>query len=131
MTKVTVHDTSNVEAVAPAAAEKVDYVIDAKGRKIKLRKITPLWQSRIVRGVGPECAMNDAYMTSFVYPAAMVESIDGDEYQFPVTIAQVEGMLTILADDGVSAIVQYFMAKAEEAKGDTDNTSREEAAIKN
>jgi hypothetical protein len=108
MTKVTLRESAVAE-VKPAAPVK-DTVTDSKGRVITLRKLDPIAQSRLVRALGNE---NESYMTSFVYPAAMVESIDEDSYGLPTSVPQIEAMLKILGEHGIKAIGEHFKEKFE------------------
>ena len=113
---------------APKEVEpKVDTITDAQGRVIKLRELDPLQESRLVLAAGAEAAANAVYMYTFVYPAAKVESIDGDEYNCPTNQRQIDGMISVLGRDGMSALVGHFNKIAEAAIEALD----EKAAIKN
>jgi hypothetical protein len=127
MAKLTVHDSNEKEPPKQVKAEKKT-ITDSRGRVMTLRKISPLWQSRIYRGLGAESS-NESYMSMFVLPMAMIASIDDEEYQVPTNVSQVEAMLTILGDEGIAAIVEHFNAVAEEGKKQANDG--EVAAIKN
>lgn len=113
--------------VAKEVEPKVDTITDARGRVIKLRELDPLQESRLVLAAGAEAAANAVYMYTFVYPSAKVESIDGDEYGCPTNQRQIDGMISILGRDGMSALVDHFNKIAETAIAALD----EKAAIKN
>ncbi|MGE4824349.1 hypothetical protein [Yersinia enterocolitica] len=127
MSKLTVNEVKS--GVEPVKTVSQETITDSLGRTLTLRKITPLLQSRITLGIGVQAAMNEAYMTAFVYPSAMVASIDSDEYRVPTSVIAVEAMLTILGDEGINALMEYFKKKHDEQVGDRSET--EELAIKN
>ncbi|WP_208952073.1 hypothetical protein [Rahnella sp. ChDrAdgB13] len=125
MANVKVHQNS--EEKAPVAEAKPNQVVDAQGRVIKFRELNPLQESRLVLAVGSEAATNNVYMYTFAFPAAKVESIDGDEYACPSNQAQIDGMITILGKDGMDAVLSHFNEIAEAAIAAKDR----QAAIKN
>lgn len=127
MTKLTVNEVKS--GVQPMQAASQEVITDSLGRALTLRKITPLLQSRITLGIGVQAAMNEAYMTAFVYPSAMVASIDSDEYRVPTSVIAVEAMLTILGDEGINALMEYFKKKHDEQV--SDSSDAEGLAIKN
>lgn len=92
--RVTVHQAAeiNTEVVAKPKPQ-YETVIDAKGRNIRLRRLTPLDESRLILAVGPENAANTVYLNTFVVPAAMVAYIDGEPYGQPGSIAEIEMVL--------------------------------------
>lgn len=126
MANVKVHQNPE-EKVKVAVEEKPNQVVDAQGRVIKFRDLNPLQESRLVLAVGSEAATNNVYMYTFAFPAAKVESIDGDEYACPSNQAQIDGMITILGKDGMAAVLSHFNELAEAAIAAKDG----HAAIKN
>ena len=112
MAKVTVHPTPSDEVVAKACVD--DMVVDAKGRSLKIKQPDVLQESRLVRVIG-EAAMNTAYMTGYVLPAAMVVEIDGDAIPFPSSVREVEAQIVRLGRDGMAAVLAHFAAQAKQA----------------
>lgn len=126
MSKITVKDAP--ESVQPVAEEN-NVVVDAKGRRIVIRELSPIQEGRLFLAVGAEYAENTRYMTLYAFPAAMVESVDGEEYGVPSTMPQIEARLAVLGHDGLNALRKSMvdaMAKAQEAAG-----SASEKAAKN
>ena len=94
------------EAAAPVHVDqkpKFTSVHDSRGRTIQLRKLDPLQQSRIVRACGDESS-NTVFMNGFALPCAMVAFIDDDMFGLPGNITQIESMLSILGDEGMTAV---------------------------
>ncbi|MFB0824393.1 hypothetical protein ACEU07_03785 [Chromobacterium violaceum] len=114
---VTVHQAAeiNTEVVAKPKPQ-YETVIDAKGRNIRLRRLTPLDESRLILAVGPENAANTVYLNTFVVPAAMVAYIDGEPYGQPGSIAEIEMVLDDLDTEGMHAIIDHLAAKNEAAR---------------
>lgn len=131
MTKVTV-----TEAAAPVHVDqkpKFECVQDSRGRTIQLRNLDPLQQARLVMAVGGDIAQNSVYMNGFALPAAMVAHIDDDFFGFPASVKQIETMLTILGNEGISAINAHMLEKFEAAQAEQEKAalSAEQAAAKN
>ncbi|AVF34289.1 hypothetical protein [Rahnella sikkimica] len=125
MTTLKVKESASVENVPVEV--KVDTITDVQGRVIKLRELDPLQESRLVLAVGAEAAANAVYMYTFVYPVAKIESINGDDYGCPANQRQIDGMISVLGKDGMSALLGHFSKIAEDAIAAMD----EKAAIKN
>jgi hypothetical protein len=129
MSKLTVHEDKQ----APEKKlSELDHLVDARGRVIKLRDLDPLQESRLVLAVGAQAAANPVYMYSFAYPVAKVSSIDGIDFKCPTNQLQLDGMISTLGKEGMTALLEHFNAVNEEAlKSQEENGAGEKAAIKN
>lgn len=114
---------------AASQAEEQSLVLtDSKGRKITLRELDPLQESRVFIAVGSQNASNSTYMSGYAFPAAMVESIDDVDYSVPVNQAQIDGRLKHLGKEGMLAIRQYMMDAIKNAGLDDESDAAETAA---
>ena len=129
MAKITVKDTSAASA-AVSQQEESTVLTDSKGRRIVLRELDPLQESRIFIAVGAANAANHTYMSGYAFPAAMVESIDDIDYSVPTNQAQIDGRLQHLGREGMLAIREY-MIKAMEDAGLAPGSEDVEQAAKN
>jgi hypothetical protein len=117
MTKVTL----NEGAQAPAAADD-DVVTDSRGRRLKIKRPDILQESRLVKTMG-EASTNQAYMTGYVLPAAMVVEIDGEAVQFPNSQREVDASITRLGREGIEAVLNHFISRV----GDGDDAIKDAA----
>lgn len=122
MAKVQIDKTPSAQAVAKAAVEAS--VTDARGRAIVLKKPGILAQYRLIEALG-DSAKNEVYM-GMVLPLIFVASIDGDQVFMPNTKREVEALISLLDEDGVSAVVNGV----QEHFGQSD-PERDKAALKN
>lgn len=79
-------------------------VTDVNGRKIQLRKIGVLQTLRLYKALGPELAVNAAYV-DLALTGLKASAIDDIPIPFPVNEAGVEGVLERLGEAGVEAIL--------------------------
>lgn len=128
MSQITVKDAP--PSVQPAAEES-NVVIDAKGRRIVIRELSPIQEGRLFLAVGAEYAENTRYMTMYAFPAAMVESVDGEEYAVPSTMPQIEARLAVLGHDGLNALRQSMIDAMKKAQEDAGLSGAGEQAAKN
>ncbi|HHS9775818.1 hypothetical protein V7I42_00240 [Raoultella ornithinolytica] len=126
MSNITVKDAPL--SVQPAPEEN-NVVVDAKGRRIVIRELSPIQEGRLFLAVGAANAENTRYMTMYAFPAAMVASVDGEEFSIPATMQQIEGRLAILGHDGLNALRKSMLDAMEKAQEDITNAS--EKAAKN
>lgn len=106
---------AKVEVVEKSA----DVVVDKDGRVLKLRELSILEESRLVRALG-ESAMNPAYMAGYVLPAAMVGSINDDVVHVPRTEVEVEALISRIGRNSINAVLEHLQAKAESNKQEED-----------
>jgi hypothetical protein len=108
--------TVTIKDVAPSVVAASDdvFVTDAKGRKIKIQAPDVLFESRLIRMVGQESAMNTAYMYGYCMPAVNAVEIDGEPVKFPTSVLQLEAIITRLGHDGLNAILSYQKQKVDE-----------------
>ena len=106
MAKLTVKAEGAETALeAPAVVALAGGVVtDAKGRRITLRELDFLEESRLVRMLGSDASMNAMYMKGYVIPAACVAAVDGESYAVPATAKEVEASIKRLGRDGFTAI---------------------------
>ncbi|MDW3683109.1 hypothetical protein RA280_15390 [Cupriavidus sp. CV2] len=118
----------NPTAQAPAqdAPESLapDIVVDSKGRTLKLTELDVLAESRLIRVVGAEAAMNPAYMRLYVMPAVSVVQIDGEDVPMPMTQREIDAAIGRLGHHGINAVIEHLSAQRK-------NEEDEKAAVKN
>ncbi|MBM2884101.1 hypothetical protein JFK97_06825 [Chromobacterium phragmitis] len=131
--KVIVHQAAeaNTQTVARAKPQYTE-LTDSLGRVIKLRKLSPVQESRIFRAVGND-ATNQVYMSGYVLPAAMVAYLDGEPIGLPESVAEIEMVLEDLGSEGLAAINSHFLEEFNKAKTSMRDAERsaEEVAAKN
>jgi hypothetical protein len=112
------------DAASPShvAAPPVE-VTDARGRRIRIRKINALDRMRVFSAVGPDNATNGPFM-GYALLAASVIGIDGSVESLPRTLAQIETMVERLSDFGLEAVATGH------AEHFADGESGDPAAIK-
>lgn len=123
MSQITVKDAP--QSVQPATEES-NVVIDAKGRRIVIRELDMLEESRLIFSIGSERASNPVYVQAYAIPAACAAEIDGEQFSVPANINQLEGRMAILGRDGMNAIAK----KLYNLDSDSDDTAEKEA-VKN
>lgn len=103
MVKINVHDgeTPTDSLIREAQAEYV--VNDAKGRRITLRKPSPLAQFKLVKMLG-DAAQNQAYV-GMVFPLLFVTDIEGEPVHFPISEREIEATIMRLDDQGLAAVM--------------------------
>jgi hypothetical protein len=98
-------EVSNITAGPSAAiigAETVT-VTDTRGRKIKLRRLTPLLRTRLFKVIGPVNTQNPG-VVGYYQMVVSVVGIDDEEIPFPTKETQIEAMLDRLGEDGMDAV---------------------------
>ncbi|CAM3445601.1 Tail assembly chaperone [Klebsiella variicola] len=128
MSQITVKDAP--QSVQPATEES-NVVVDAKGRHIVIRELSPIQEGRLFLAVGAEFAENSRFMSGYAFPAAMVESIDGEEYAVPSTMPQIEARLAILGHEGLNAMRQIMLDALRKAQAEAESSGVVEQAAKN
>src|SRR5271166_5418216 len=78
-------------------------VVDTKGRRISLRRLTALDTLRLFKAAGPVLAQNEPWL-SMAGLAFSVLEIDGIPVPTPATEAQIESLIDRLGDAGLAAI---------------------------
>lgn len=92
------------EAIVQQAAQPVS-VVDAKGRRLVMRRPTALDTLRLLKAAGPVLAQNEAWlgMAGLVF---CVLEIDGVPVPTPTSEQQIEALVERLGDLGLAAIAQ-------------------------
>ena len=85
------------------SAIKTLTVVDQKGRRLSLRRLTALDTLRLFKAAGPVLSQNGPWLTMAGLAFSVLE-IDGIPVPAPSTEAQVEGLIERLGDDGLAAI---------------------------
>jgi hypothetical protein len=83
--------------------------VDAKRRRLTLRRLTALDTLRLFKAAGPVLAQNEPWL-SMAGMAFSVLEIDGVPVPAPVTEAQIEGLIDRLGDEGLAAIANTMQA---------------------
>jgi hypothetical protein len=77
--------------------------VDAKGRRIRFRRLTALDTLRLFKAAGPVLSQNEAWL-SMAGLGFSVLDIDGVPVPTPATEAQIEGLIDRLGDEGLAAV---------------------------
>lgn len=97
-------------------AAKTFTATDRKGRRLVLRRLTPLDTLRLFKAAGPVLAQNEPWL-SLAGLAFSVLEIDGVPVPPPVTEAQIESLIDRLGDEGLTSIAD--VVKDEEETSDS------------
>jgi hypothetical protein len=105
------------------AATRAFIVIDTRGRKLLLRRLTALDTLRLFKAAGPVLAQNEPWL-SMAGLAFSVQEIDGIPIPVPVTEPQIEGLIDKLGDEGLAAIADAIKDDdvASESRPDVGNS---------
>src|SRR5471030_1253263 len=95
-------DNVSDKSVAKPSGSTLE-VVDARGRKIIVKKLNALEKMRLSKAMGSDGATNLAYAT-YATMAASVVSIDGEAEAFPMTARAIEALVAQLDDDGLEAV---------------------------
>lgn len=112
------------ESAQPVANEP-GIVIDASGRRLKVEEPDVLTESRLIRLIGQDAALNSAYMGAYVIPAISVVEIDGDPMPFPMTLRELDAAIKRVGRDGLRAVVLHLAGER------ADSTDDAAEAVKN
>lgn len=111
-------------------ARKVTELTTPAGRRVKIRNLTVLDQTRLYRAMGPEQSMNQPYSWVVMAAAAVVE-VDGVPSIPPTNEKQIDAMLERLGDDVVNTVLVHqrleMERKIEEAKARIEEARGKEA----
>ncbi|HEV2700469.1 MAG TPA: hypothetical protein VGV09_02475 [Steroidobacteraceae bacterium] len=110
-------------AAKPAQAQTT-VVVDSLGRRLTIRELSILEESRIVRECG-EYAGNAHYMVGYVIPTALIASIDEVKLHVPMTRGQIEAAIQIARREGLEAVMQHLDAKAKASTEAKDTDTKE------
>lgn len=107
------HAKAETSAASPGAPPQRpvagDIIVDARGRKLKLREdLTFLQEMDLKALAGPERAPNTEWI-SWVMIAARIDEIDGVAIPFPRNEATLRAMIQRVDRDGVVAIVEKLI----------------------
>jgi hypothetical protein len=78
-------------------------IVDTKGRRLTLRRLTALDTLRLFKAAGPVLAQNEPWL-SMAGLAFSVLEVDGVPVPAPTTETQIEGLIDRLGDEGLAAI---------------------------
>lgn len=88
----------------------MDFVTDAKGRKLHLRKLTVMDQVRLLRAIGPAQSSNRPYV-DLVTMASGVAQIDEVPCIIPTNERQIDAAIERIGDEGFSALMVNMQAE--------------------
>ena len=101
-------ETSPSEQLVSRSAS-TSVVTDRLGRKIELRKLTPLDRMRMSKAAGADNSTNQPYML-YALVACSTVSIDGEPTISPQTAAHLEGVIALLGDEGYGAALDTVLS---------------------
>lgn len=119
-------------APAPDAPKAANIVIDSKGRTLKLAELDVLAESRLIRLIGGEAAMNQPYMRLYVMPAVSVVEIDAEPMPLPQTQREIDAAISRLGHEGINAVIEHWSEQRKAAEAAlAEKEAAEKAALKN
>jgi hypothetical protein len=103
-------------------ATKTFAVVDRKGRRLVLRRLTALDTLRLFKVAGPVLALNEPWL-SMAGLAFSVLEIDGLPTPPPASEPQIENLIDRLGEEGLAAIADSFKDEPEtsDPKSDVGN----------
>jgi hypothetical protein len=102
---------------------KVSAVVDSKGRRLAVRRLTALDTLRLFKAAGPVLAQNEPWL-SMAGLAFSVLEIDSIPVPAPTTESQIESLIERLGDEGLAAIADAITDEQElpDRKSDVGNS---------
>lgn len=91
-------------------------ITDSQGRRLTLRELGVLEESRLVRLVGAD-AENRVYMSGYVMPVVAVAAIDGEPCDLPLTARGLEAQISLIGNAGIKAVLEFLVAQNTAAAG--------------
>lgn len=99
-------------------------VVDEKNRQLTLRTLDVLEEARLVRMLGSDTT-NMVYMNGYVIPTVSVAAIDGEAFDLPRSLRELEGNIKQLGAHGIKAVLSFLRDSGE------DSEQEGEDALKN
>ena len=96
-------DTPSTRLIA--AAQSAPEAVDARGRRLTLRRLTALDTLRLFKAAGPQLAHNQPWL-GMALLAASVAAIDEVPLPPPASEGQIEALVSRLGDDGIDAVAR-------------------------
>ncbi len=93
-------------------AVKVSTVVDSKGRRLTVRRLTALDTLRLFKAAGPVLAQNEPWLSMAGVAFSALE-IDGIPVPAPTTESQIESLIDRLGDEGLAAIADTIKDEQE------------------
>lgn len=87
------------------ASLQTETIVDGRGRRLDIRKLTALDKLRLFKAAGPELSQNQPWLGMAMLASAVV-SIDDVPVPGPVNEQQIEALVGRLGDDGIAAIAR-------------------------
>jgi hypothetical protein len=88
---------------------------DSRGRALKMKPLSVLGQTRLLRAAGPSQSSNEAYL-SIIQVAASIIEIDGVVMPFPTGETQIDAMVDRVGDEGYLAVQAFIEKRKAEMK---------------
>jgi hypothetical protein len=98
-------------------------VVDARGRFIKIKRLSALDRVRLFRALGSTDSEN-RMLGSYASTAAAVTELDGALVPFPSTSLQIDALIGRLDEDGLEAVILGLLAlspKTEDVSAEAKN----------
>jgi hypothetical protein len=99
-------------------------VVDARGRSIKVKKLSALDRVRLFRDLGATDSEN-RMLGSYASTAASVVELEGAPVPFPSTSLQLDAIIGRLDEDGLEAVILALLAlspKTEDVASEAKNS---------
>lgn len=120
MTKKPTLELNSTETIRQAD----NVVLDSRGRALKVQSPDVLAESRLIRMLGQDAALNSAYLGGYVIPAVSVVEIDGEPMGFPTSQREIDALIQMLGREGITAAITHL------SKGRAGENDQKEA-VKN
>ena len=88
------------------AANERAVIEDSRGRRLEVRKLTPVDTLRLLKAAGPALSENNAWLNMAALAMA-VTAIADVPVPAPVTEGQIEAIIGQLQDEGVAAVSNW------------------------
>lgn len=100
-------------------ANRIEYGIDAGGRKLGVCRISASLRRRVLKALSPEGGAKPSYFAMAVTAACCV-SIDGEPVAFPQKEIQVDALIDRLDNDGLAEVSNVLVRCFPAAEEDPD-----------
>jgi len=99
---------------------QTEAIVDKRGRRLNVRKLTALDKLRLFKAAGPELSQNQPWLGMAMLASAVV-SIDDVPVPTPANEQQIESLIARLGDDGIAAIARSEAFAQEDSLSDAGN----------
>ncbi|MBB5508157.1 hypothetical protein [Paraburkholderia atlantica] len=85
-----------------------DMLVDPEGRRLKVKKLDFLAESRVMRLLG-DASTNQGYVMGYVFPAVSVREIDGEAFAVPSTQKELDAAIIRLGEKAAPLVLQKLL----------------------